>query len=106
MRSTVSSVLSLLLFDSGRSTSCSAYEIATWMLVFTCVLLILAFFMLLAVFGRTQRKLSSEQAIFSMPTAQPPQDYVRRYVQWCQIENQQSPVYAVDSHFSRRPDGC
>ena len=68
------------MIDLGRSTSCSAYEIATWMLVFTCVLLILAFFMLLAVFGRTQRKLSSEQAIFSMPTAQTPQDYIRRYV--------------------------
>ena len=27
-------------------------------------------------------------------------------VQWCQIENQQSPVYVVDSHFSRHPDGC
>ena len=28
------------------------------------------------------------------------------YLQWCQIENQQSPVYTVNSHFSRLPDGC
>ena len=29
----------------------------------------------------------------------------RQLLQWCQIENQQSPVYVVNSHFSRRPDG-
>ena len=27
-------------------------------------------------------------------------------VQWCQFENQQSPVYVVNSHFSRSPDDC
>ena len=27
-------------------------------------------------------------------------------VQWCQIENQQRPVYVVNSHFLRCPDGC
>ena len=26
-------------------------------------------------------------------------------IQWCQIENQESPVYVVDSHYSRYPDG-
>ena len=26
-------------------------------------------------------------------------------LQWCQIENQQSPIYVVNSYFSRRPDG-
>ena len=25
-------------------------------------------------------------------------------LQWCQIENQQSPIYVVNSHFSRHPD--
>ena len=25
-------------------------------------------------------------------------------LQWCQIENQQSPAYVVNSHFLRRPD--
>ena len=25
-------------------------------------------------------------------------------LQWCQIENQQSPVYVVNSHVSRHPD--
>ena len=27
-------------------------------------------------------------------------------LQWCQIENQQTPVYVVNSHFSRGLDGC
>ena len=27
-------------------------------------------------------------------------------VQWCQIENQQSPVYPINSYFIRHPDGC
>ena len=27
-------------------------------------------------------------------------------IEWCQIDNQQSPVYVVNSHFSRYPDGC
>ena len=27
-------------------------------------------------------------------------------VQCCSIENQQTPVYVVDCHFSRSPDGC
>ena len=66
------------MYDLGYGSSCSAYEIATWMLVFTCVLLILAFFMLLAIFGRTQRKLSTEQAIFNMPSPKPTEDYIRR----------------------------
>ena len=27
-------------------------------------------------------------------------------LQWCQIENQQTPIYVVNSDFSRYPDGC
>ena len=65
-------ILSLL------GTSCATYEIATWMLVFTCVLLILAFFMLLAIFGRTQRKLTNEQSVFSVQTPQPSRNYIQR----------------------------
>ncbi len=48
------------------------------MLVFTCVLLILAFFMLLVVFGRTQRKLTTEQSVFSIPTPQPSRKPIQR----------------------------
>jgi len=61
--------------------SCATYEIATWMLVFTCVLLILAFFMLLAIFGRTQRKLTNEQSVFSVQTPQPSRNYIQRSAQ-------------------------
>ena len=31
---------------------------------------------------------------------------LHRYVQWCSIENRQSPIYVVYFHYSRRPDGC
>ena len=27
-------------------------------------------------------------------------------VQWCSIENHQSPIHVVNFHFSRYPDGC
>ena len=28
-----------------------------------------------------------------------------KHLQWCQIENQQSPIYVVNSPFSRSPEG-
>ena len=41
-------------------------------------ILILAFFMLLAIFGRTQSKLTNEQSVFSVQTPQPSRNYVQR----------------------------